>query len=685
MLPPFAAVGRAHQAWADIGASPWLVRQLRFGLQLPWNRKPRNTRAREYNLSPEDLAFARGEVLRWIAAGYCREASDADLRAMRHAGSVSPAFVTTSASKYRLVIDYSLVNECLDERSFRMDQLADLSPSLRPNDCLFKADIRDAYYHLRLRSADQLYLAFRVGGVTYIPACLNCGLSVAPWFFTKAMRPVVAHLRSKGHRIYSYLDDFFGAAATGCADEPATEEDTVRAGRDIFTLFRRLGLRLHPTKSDFTGRRALEILGILVDTRRALFLLSPAKLRKLEVAARRLLAHAASHRRHVPVRMLRSFAGLGNSTNLAVVDARLRLRELFDALSVPPRTGSGFGPGCPPATAPLRSAVAGERPGAKTKSSQGAREAPRPGLQPRHEPGSYASGVGNGRSEHAQTVGGARGAPRAAQPRLSHAAMRDLQWWARLGSNPHVGREVWPAPTASLFTDASMRGWGAVWNGEVPACGFFDAEQEGSSINELELLAALHGVRKFARFARGQQLQLVSDSMVTVHIVRNWTSRSPRLLAHLRTLRALCEARGITLSTRHLPSVLNLWADRLSRRRDSTAWGLSPTSTLLLARRLRAQLLDGEGLPPPGAGAFGAPPLVLPRPTLLPVWHRHLQRLRRGYLVGPAWTGQAWHQDAMRTARVEPLPAGATPPWQSILVCYGERRRPPPLPGPPRV
>jgi hypothetical protein len=64
MLPPFAEVGRAHEAWADIGASPWLVRKLRFGLQLPWNRKPRNTRAREYNLSPEDLAFARGEVLR---------------------------------------------------------------------------------------------------------------------------------------------------------------------------------------------------------------------------------------------------------------------------------------------------------------------------------------------------------------------------------------------------------------------------------------------------------------------------------------------------------------------------------------------------------------------------------------------------------------------------------------------
>jgi hypothetical protein len=185
-----------------------------------------------------------------------------------------------------------------------------------------------------------------------------------------------------------------------------------------------------------------------------------------------------------------------------------------------------------------------------------------------------------------------------------------------------------------------MRGWGAIWNGQVPACGFSDAAQEGSSINELELLAAVHGVLEFASFARGQQVPLVSDSRVTGHIVRNWTSRSPRLLAHLRTLRALCKTRGIILSTRLLPSVLNLWADRLSRRRESTAWGLSPTSTLLLARRLRAQLLDREGLPPPGAVARGPPPVVLPRPTLLPIWHLHFQPLGRGslYLAQP---GQA--------------------------------------------
>jgi hypothetical protein len=97
--------------------------------------------------------------------------------------------------------------------------------------------------------------------------------------------------------------------------------------------------------------------------------------------------------------------------------------------------------------------------------------------------------------------------------------MRDLRCWAMLSPKSHVGHEVWPVQTAAIFTDASMRDWGAIWNVQVPACGFFDAAQEGSRVNDVELLAAVHLVCEFVSFARGQQLQHVSDSRVTVHVV----------------------------------------------------------------------------------------------------------------------------------------------------------------------
>lgn len=95
------------------------------------------------------------------------------------------------------------------------------------------------------------------------------------------------------------------------------------------------------------------------------------------------------------------------------------------------------------------------------------------------------------------------------------------------------------------------------------------------------------------------------------------------------------EAHGVTISTRQLPSVLNLWAERLSRRRESTTWGLSDTSTALLIRLFKLQELDGSGMPTKAAGIHDPMPLVAPLPDILPVWHCHLQGLGYGVLVGP--------------------------------------------------
>jgi hypothetical protein len=138
-----------------------------------------------------------------MKADYSRSASQIDGLDIRQGGRVYPAFVTTVARKRCLVIDYTVVNECLEDCTFRMDQLSDLAPSLRRDDCLFKADIQDAYYHLRLRKEEQIYLSFSVERVAYVPAFRNCGLAVAPLFFTKAMRPVVSFLRAQSHRVFS--------------------------------------------------------------------------------------------------------------------------------------------------------------------------------------------------------------------------------------------------------------------------------------------------------------------------------------------------------------------------------------------------------------------------------------------------------------------------------------------------
>lgn len=210
-----------------------------------------------------------------------------------------------------------------------------------------------------------------------------------------------------------------------------------------------------------------------------------------------------------------------------------------------------------------------------------------------------------------------------------------------------------------------MSGWGAAGQGRVPASGFLGAAEEGVHINELELSAALRALDTFLPFARRKHVQLVTDSLVTAHIVRNMTSRSPRLLAKLRVLRSLCERHGITISTRHLPSVLNCWADRLSRRRDSPNWRLPADAWLLLQRRFATPLspLDGNDLPsrPPPPHTL---PVVVPQPSLLGVWARHLTRTG-GLLLAPRWPKQQWFQMAAHAGRIRAAPVSVTPPWPS--------------------
>lgn len=107
----------------------------------------------------------------------------------------------------------------------------------------------------------------------------------------------------------------------------------MRAEKYFRELFGRLGLALHPGKVEVRGVKRLEIIGILVDTERAQFALQPTKMAKIEGRARRTLSHANDHRPYLNKKEVWSFYGLDNSSCLAVVDARIRLRDFLNALT----------------------------------------------------------------------------------------------------------------------------------------------------------------------------------------------------------------------------------------------------------------------------------------------------------------------------------------------------------------
>lgn len=345
------------------------------------------------------------------------------------------------------------------------------------------------------------------------------GLAPACLTWTKVMRPVVQYLREQGFRIMAYVDDFGGAppAAPGM---PATKSQAVAAYKVVERLFGDLGLKLHPNKGVKDGPTSLRLLGHMVDTRLARFLLPDDRVDKIVAQAASLSRYATQHRRWVSFRVLRKFCGTAVSTTLSVPSARYHLRSLFTA------------------------------------------------MQWRH---------------------GSSG-----DVRLGRQAWKDLIWWTELQQHAATGRPIWPGAASMLLdTDASGLGWGAVLNLNQEARGVHGLDRNGLHINCLELGAVTRALVSFRHLIPpGTVLRLRTDSMVALHVIRAGSSRSAVLMDEMRTHHELCAELQITLRVEHLSSVLNAWADRLSREHDSTDWTLSSTAFDRLQARYGPHTVD---------------------------------------------------------------------------------------------
>eukprot|EP00170_Pyropia_yezoensis_P003838 contig_16035_g3849 len=258
------------------------------------------------------------------------------------------------------------------------------------------------------------YFRFVVDGIVYEPRVLPFGMQLSPWAWTKVLRPVVAALRARGHKLNAYVDDF---AATGRRGHPSSAADATAGRREIAALFLSLGPHVHPTKGKAEGTCQLPLLGFLVDSRRRLMLLPAERLTKLVSGAKSLLSAACRDGRRVRHRVLQRFTGTADSCFLAIPSARFFLRRLYDAQGGLDRAGPSDSPTAVRASGP-----------------------------PRHRSG---------------------------YDRLAHGALDDLRWFAGLGTQPGVGRALWQPHAGVLTTDASSNGWGGHLGSLLPAAGFF--------------------------------------------------------------------------------------------------------------------------------------------------------------------------------------------------------------------
>jgi hypothetical protein len=215
--------------------------------------------------------------------------------------------------------------------------------------------------------------------------------------------------------------------------------------------------------------------------------------------------------------------------------------------------------------------------------------------------------------------------------------------------------------------------WGGVLNDTTPARGFWTRREAKLSITELELEAVIRTVQSFLPHLRNRHVLLREDNMGVVGMLAHYSSRSPSIMRRLRQLWLLLDLHNVELSVLYIRSEANVWADALSRERDTEEWMLNPEVFTLLQDRYgphtvdrfasmltaqvprynsrwqdpRCEAVDCFSLDWRGENNFCNPPW-----TLLPQLAQRLGEQRvAATVVAPHWPDHDWHVALMQLCK----------------------------------
>jgi len=194
-----------------------------------------------------------------------------------------------------------------------MEGFETLKHTLEKGDWMVKLDLKDAFFTVPVCKEFQHYLQFVWEGVIYEYVCMPFGLAVAPWVFTKLLKPAIAFLRSLGIRLIIYLDDIL--ILNQSRDELIKQLEVVKA------LLRSLGFLINIEKSDEIPAQTMEYLGLLVSSIELKYCLPKSKCDTIVALCRKAIKKAT-----ISLRDLASILGNFTWATLAVPYAPAHIR-----------------------------------------------------------------------------------------------------------------------------------------------------------------------------------------------------------------------------------------------------------------------------------------------------------------------------------------------------------------------
>ena len=196
--------------WVFLGASSFILNVIKFGYRLPFWDVPPAYYSKNNASALKNIDFVENSITELLESECIKQ-----LSYKPHV--VNPLSVSVHPNgKKSLILDLRYVNHFIKKLRIKYDDWKIASHMFRKNGYMFSFDLKSGYHHVEIFQPHQTFLGFSwdFQGETrfYVFTVLPFGLSVAPYIFTKILRPLVGWWRANGIYIAVFLDDGWSIA-----------------------------------------------------------------------------------------------------------------------------------------------------------------------------------------------------------------------------------------------------------------------------------------------------------------------------------------------------------------------------------------------------------------------------------------------------------------------------------------
>lgn len=174
---------------------------------------------------------------------------------------------------------------------------------------------------------------------------------------------------------------------------------------------------------------------------------------------------------------------------------------------------------------------------------------------------------------------------------ISNEARLDLTWWVENSCKQQC--QIWrPQPTQVIVSDASLTGWGGIFESQITG-GDWDLQEQMLHINVLEMKGAFYALKSFCKTFKNCHIRLRLDNTTAVAYINHMGgSKSLACNEIAKEMWAWCLDRNIWLSAAHVPGTENIADSESRRQHDYMEWKLDSNIFKHIVSKLGTPKID---------------------------------------------------------------------------------------------